>query len=75
VPLDAVVEFKREVYVTALTELSRFLPRNEHRNRFLRQSIRPLDAEQARTDIPDASFEMPPGATLEPDPSSGQQHA
>jgi putative (di)nucleoside polyphosphate hydrolase len=36
VPLDLVVEFKRDVYEMALTELSRFLPRPEHRNRYLR---------------------------------------
>jgi putative (di)nucleoside polyphosphate hydrolase len=36
VSLDAVVEFKRGVYQTALTELSRFLPRGENKNRFLR---------------------------------------
>ncbi len=30
VPLDVVVEFKRGVYEMALTELSRFLPRNDH---------------------------------------------
>jgi len=75
VPLDAVVEFKREVYVTALTELSRYLPRNEYRNRFLRQGIRPLDLEQSCAGMPDASFEMPPGASLETDPPPGQQHA
>ena len=33
VPLDVVVEFKRGVYETALTELARFLPRQEQRNR------------------------------------------
>jgi putative (di)nucleoside polyphosphate hydrolase len=33
-----VVEFKRGVYQMALTELSRFLPRNESKNRFMRFS-------------------------------------
>ncbi|TAN11435.1 MAG: RNA pyrophosphohydrolase [Burkholderiaceae bacterium] len=35
IPLDVVVEFKREVYSIALTELSRYLPRTAH-NRYLR---------------------------------------
>ncbi len=46
VPLDAVVEFKRGVYETALTELSRYLPRPEPRNRYLRQGHRPYDPFQ-----------------------------
>ena len=41
VPLDVVIEFKRGVYEMALTELARFVPRPaEHRNRYLRSSIR-----------------------------------
>ncbi|THU02046.1 RNA pyrophosphohydrolase [Lampropedia puyangensis] len=40
VPLDVVVEFKRGVYEMALTELSRFIPRNESRNRYLRGGVR-----------------------------------
>jgi putative (di)nucleoside polyphosphate hydrolase len=40
VPLDVVVEFKRGVYEMALTELARFLPRHEHRNRYLRGGMR-----------------------------------
>ena len=43
VPLDVVVEFKRGVYEMALTELARFLPRAEHRNRYLRGGMRPRD--------------------------------
>lgn len=31
VPLDSVIEFKRDVYQKALTELSRFLPKPPHR--------------------------------------------
>jgi putative (di)nucleoside polyphosphate hydrolase len=69
------VEFKREVYVTALTELSRYVPRSEHRNRFLRQGSRPTDPDQMCADMPDASFELPPGATFEPDPQIGHDHA
>ena len=40
VPLDVVVEFKRGVYEMALTELSRFLPRSDPRNRQMRPSHR-----------------------------------
>ena len=40
VPLDVVVEFKRGVYEMALTELARYLPRHEHRNRYLRGGMR-----------------------------------
>ncbi len=40
VPLESVVEFKRGVYEMALTELSRYLPRQEHRSSFLRQGLR-----------------------------------
>ena len=36
VPLEAVIEFKRNVYEMALTELARFIPRNGHANRYLR---------------------------------------
>jgi putative (di)nucleoside polyphosphate hydrolase len=43
VPLDVVVEFKRGVYETALTELSRYLPRHEPRNRL------PCDKVRARS--------------------------
>ena len=41
VPLDMVIEFKRGVYEMALTELSRFLPRVNFHNRFLRGVGRP----------------------------------
>lgn len=40
IPLEVVVDFKRGVYETALTELSRFLPRPELRNRYLRSGMR-----------------------------------
>jgi putative (di)nucleoside polyphosphate hydrolase len=40
VPLEAVIEFKRDVYQMALTELARFLPRGAHQNRYLRGSKR-----------------------------------
>jgi putative (di)nucleoside polyphosphate hydrolase len=71
VPLDAVVEFKRGVYEMALTELARYLPRNEHRNRFLRQGMRPLDQDPSFEAMPGADIELPPGGTFEPDPRTG----
>ena len=74
VPLDAVVEFKREVYVTALNELARFLPRNEHRNRFLRQGIRPAASESYGEDTACGPLDLPPGASWEPDPLNGNEH-
>jgi putative (di)nucleoside polyphosphate hydrolase len=40
VPLESVVEFKRGVYEMALTELARYLPRQDMRTRFLRQGHR-----------------------------------
>ncbi len=101
VPLDVVVEFKRGVYEMALSELSRFLPRHEHRNRYLRSSLRGgfdtnafssyrQDAGHAHDgpshdhdhghgqnhfadSMPGTSFELPPGATFEPDPQTAQQ--
>ena len=41
VPLEVVIEFKRDVYQMALTELARFLPRGSHHNRYLRSGMRP----------------------------------
>lgn len=83
VPLDVVVEFKRGVYEMALTELARYLPRTDHRNRYLRGGVRtreqdhgsardpgPASTEAAafnRT-ICNGTMELPPGATFEPDP-------
>jgi len=40
VPLDVVIEFKRGVYESALTELSRYLPRLGHQTRYLRAGVR-----------------------------------
>ncbi|TFZ01576.1 RNA pyrophosphohydrolase [Ramlibacter rhizophilus] len=77
VPLDVVVEFKRGVYEMALTELARFVPRGDHhRNRYLRGGLRPRDgldgAEpfNGRHRAPPPEFELPPGATFEPDPQA-----
>src|SRR5574337_486636 len=40
VPLDLVIEFKRNVYQMALTELARYMPRISHHNRYLRSGMR-----------------------------------
>ena len=40
VPLELVIEFKRDVYQMALIELARFLPRANHHNRYLRSGVR-----------------------------------
>lgn len=39
VPLDAVIDFKREVYTQALNELSAILFRRHHETRYLRQRV------------------------------------
>ena len=72
VPLDVVVEFKRGVYEMALTELARYLPRNDHRNRFLRQGTRQRESEfgAANDMMPGASFELPPGGSFDADPQN-----
>lgn len=61
VPLDWVIEFKREVYKMALTELSRFVPRGHgassgsnhygtHHNRYLRSGMRTHHREEPPQD-------------------------
>ncbi len=58
VPLDAVIEFKREVYQLALNELSRYLRRSAAR------------AQQDRRRFPRAGArvgELPPGASIADD--------
>lgn len=40
VPLEMVIEFKRNVYEMALTELSRYLPRAHNPGRYLRAGLR-----------------------------------
>ncbi len=76
VPLDVVVEFKRGVYEMALTELSRFLPRADPRNRFLRGGMRPRsgsgELEHAMPHLAYHAMELPPGATFDPNPQAGQ---
>jgi putative (di)nucleoside polyphosphate hydrolase len=80
VPLELVVEFKRGVYEMALTELARFLPRGDHpRNRFLRGGVRTRDADSLEASgsshLQGADFELPPGASFDPDPQSGLNRA
>mgnify|MGYP003825185623 CR=1 FL=1 len=77
VPLDVVVEFKRGVYELALTELARFLPRHEQRNRYLRSGMRSRDhdagqplAHRAGSLFVKPGMELPPGASFDPDPQS-----
>ena len=41
VPLEWVIEFKRDVYQMALSELARYLPRTNPHNRYLRGGMRP----------------------------------
>jgi putative (di)nucleoside polyphosphate hydrolase len=75
VPLDVVVEFKRGVYEMALTELARFLPRHDQRNRYLRSSMRPPrdgDMTLLHHMAGSAPFDLPPGASFDPDPSAPQ---
>lgn len=61
VPLEAVVEFKRDVYQMALSELARFLPRGpgQHHNRFLRSGLL-VSGRDAQTAPPEAG--LPPAA-------------
>ncbi len=74
VPLDVVVEFKRGVYEMALTELSRYLPRQEGRNRYLRgmnHMQQELSANSKHVGLSiSMNMELPPGASFDPDPQS-----
>ncbi|MEY2810951.1 MAG: hypothetical protein RLZ66_2462, partial [Pseudomonadota bacterium] len=84
VPLDVVVEFKRGVYEMALTELARYLPRQDHRNRYLRGGPRSREAEAEAESGHHApgmglvraphELELPPGASFEPDPQTPFRH-
>ena len=74
VPLDVVVEFKRGVYEMALTELARYLPRQDPRSRMHRGPVRrggheheprALQYAAAEVGAEDARVELPPGATFE----------
>jgi putative (di)nucleoside polyphosphate hydrolase len=65
-----VVEFKRGVYEMALTELAHFLPRAEHRNRYLRQGARARDEESTMPPMAGNTMALPPGASFDPDPQT-----
>ena len=71
VPLDVVVEFKRGVYEMALTELARYLPRQDFRNRFLRSNVRAREFERHPPGAGhETHFELPPGASFDPNPNA-----
>ncbi len=75
VPLEVVIEFKRGVYEMALTELSRYLPRNDIRNRYLRgggkRQGRRFDEQRAQqgshpsVQTAETPTELPPGGSCE----------
>ena len=74
VPLDVVIEFKRNVYQMALTELSRFLPRLTHPNRYLRSGLRAhrfgdhaADDEPAASPAPNDDARQAPTSFGNPD--------
>ncbi|HOB95503.1 MAG TPA: RNA pyrophosphohydrolase [Aquabacterium sp.] len=52
VPLELVIEFKRDVYQMALSELARFLPRVNQHNRYLRTGMRPPRPHDLGHDLP-----------------------
>jgi putative (di)nucleoside polyphosphate hydrolase len=68
VPLDVVVEFKRGVYEMALSELARFLPRQDSRHRYLRSGGPRQRDTQELVPMQPADMELPPGASFDPDP-------
>ena len=64
VPLDVVIEFKRDVYEMALTELARFLPRVHHHNRYLRAGMRSQRHDDERRRRRRRAGASPPGNVL-----------
>ncbi len=73
VPLDVVVEFKRGVYEMALTELARYLPRQDHGRRSPRSAEQPSSLDRVAIPVRQpmyrgAGMELPPGAMFDPDP-------
>jgi putative (di)nucleoside polyphosphate hydrolase len=60
VPLELVIEFKRDVYQMALTELARFLPRGTHHNRYLRSGMRPHHRDDGQQMHFEDTQPMPP---------------
>ena len=67
VPLDAVVDFKRGVYEMALTELSRYLPRQDGRQRLYRATPRMMGHIDPNGQAPEG-LELPPGGSFDPHP-------
>ena len=65
-PLEVVIEFKRGVYETALTELSRFVPRQAYHNRYLRSGLRAGWRDDALP--PDSVKPERPGSEIRPEP-------
>jgi putative (di)nucleoside polyphosphate hydrolase len=64
VPLDMVIEFKRGVYQSALTELSRYLPRMHPHQRFHRAAFRHAPRREAGGDAgPGREEGEPPAST------------
>jgi len=72
-----VIEFKRGVYEMALTELARYLPRPDTRNRYLRGGNRQprQTAEQTAPPLRPSGIELPPGASFDPDPQTASQRS
>jgi putative (di)nucleoside polyphosphate hydrolase len=60
VPLELVIEFKRGVYQSALTELARYLPRHSHHNRYLRSGMRGYRQDDGRR-VAEPAAETEPG--------------
>jgi len=71
VQLDAVVDFKRGVYQMALTELSRYLPRQDGRQRLYRATPRMGHADTHG--LHPHGMELPPGGSFDPHPD-GSDH-
>lgn len=67
IPLDVVIDFKREVYQHALTELSRFLPRPTHSHRVAREESNPPDrADGAKAHSSQAGDDAQPEDKADP---------
>jgi putative (di)nucleoside polyphosphate hydrolase len=55
----------------ALTELARYLPRQDFRNRFLRSNVRAREFERHPPAAGhEPNFELPPGASFDPNPNA-----
>ena len=66
VPLELVIEFKRDVYQMALSELARFLPRVNHHNRYLRSGMRTRQHDDDGGDRPYSEAGHTDHGTLQP---------